>query len=157
MRNASSSRVAALLPAEANGAPFSSTAFHAWSNALTKIWTSSASKAPVGACFAKIGSMIHHGCRLRHGIEIEPRSQCVPGTFLWIESFTRQWAGLRGATMRVLPEEVLVRQAVAQGIGQALRDVQSEQHFEVFPHSLSKLVERLDLPARSQIERLEHQ
>ena len=46
------------------GAPLSCTAFHAWSNASTKIRTSLSSKAPSSACFAKSWSMTSPGTTL---------------------------------------------------------------------------------------------
>jgi hypothetical protein len=46
-----------------------------------------------------------------------------------------------------LPEEVLVRQAVLEGIGRAVRELYRGQRFDLFPRSLITLLERLDFAA----------
>jgi len=38
--------------------------------------------------------------------------------------------------VRVLPEQVLVRRAVGQGIGRALRDLYDREHCELLPDDI---------------------
>ena len=46
--------------------------------------------------------------------------------------------------MRVLPEQVLVRRAVHQGIGRALRDLYGRERRELLPDDIRELVAQLD-------------
>ena len=46
--------------------------------------------------------------------------------------------------MRVLPEQVLVRRAVGQGIGRALRDLYGKEHCELLPDDIQELLAQLD-------------
>src|ERR1700756_3405853 len=50
----------------------------------------------------------------------------------------------RGAVARVLPEQVLVRRSVGQGIGRAVRDVYSHQRYELLPDHMRDLLVRLE-------------
>ena len=49
--------------------------------------------------------------------------------------------------MRVLPEQVLVRRAVHQGIGRALRDLYGRERCELLPNDIRELLEQFDRSA----------
>jgi hypothetical protein len=49
--------------------------------------------------------------------------------------------------VRVLPEQVLVRSAVHQGIGRALRDFYGSERCDLLPKDIRELLEQLDRSA----------